>query len=206
MTGPYFAQANERGAIKRRFNGLNSLRPEKCAYVGCGKFIVIDKKGGEMKKIASLLVFIALTQFFWIFAAFGETINDHSETKALIDKYYAGIMKQDKQLIEECLSSNYSSRTEKGVDINFSNFVSVTRKNMEAALGKYTVYFPTEIEIAKSDIKDNKASLEVITKWEGLRSDNNMKENWKLGRLFSLVKENGSWKIISVQWIPLDAK
>ena len=119
--------------------------------------------------------------------------KDSIAIKKVIETYYESFAQRDSNSIMSHISNNFSAILKgKVVDYNgFKSYIeSWLKDTVDISIGN--------LNILKLDISDNKATIFIKYNFNGFNLNTLNDINVIHKRQFALVKENGSWKILSV--------
>lgn len=117
------------------------------------------------------------------------------EIKKVVENYLESFAQRDINSMMNKVSLNYSSKDKSGNIIDYNKFRSNLESRITKLLEQYINYSITGIEIIRSDVKDNKATLWVVYSWKRFNLNTAKEESRKTASSFSLAKEGDSWKI-----------
>jgi len=152
-----------------------------------------------MKKTIFFLVFVLAVQMNYKIAhILAQDDKDVLAIKSSIETFLKNLAYGDIDSTMQSVSTNYSNRER---DIDYDEFKSRLKDNVVARSKEYTDYSNYNLDIVKSDIKDNSAIVEIEFSWKGLNLHTNKEESGIRKRRVYLAKEHGTWKITQWQWL-----
>jgi hypothetical protein len=149
-----------------------------------------------MKKWSLSLIFFLMAQICYNIApVLSQEKKESLDIKNVIEAFIKDtITLGDVNSALQLVSVNYSS-IQGNNTIDYTKFKSGLEKWVALHSKKYVNTSATPVEILKSDIKDNKAALEIEYGWKGFNLDTLAEVNSNIKMVVSLIKEDGTWKI-----------
>lgn len=114
------------------------------------------------------------------------------EIKKVLEGFLNGFALRELETTMKYVSVNYSDTADDGTVIDYAKYKAGTEKVMNNTFKRYIGYSYSDLKILKSDIQDNKATLEIEFSWKGYNFDTLKENSGKEKRSASLAKENGS--------------
>lgn len=165
-----------------------------------------------MKKGILILVFILVAQFgykiIFAFAAESEPalINvtqqdqDSAAIKKVIESFLKSITERDLDSMMTQVSKNYSAKSKDGSATDYNRFKAYNERMLKDSVSISI----SNLNIIKLDISDNKATIVFKYNFKGFPLDTMKEIDTVHKREYSLIKENGFWKIVSYKRLLAD--
>lgn len=154
-----------------------------------------------MKKWVLLLVLISIVQVGYritsvLAQSHEETaIKEKAAIKEVIENYFRGVANRDINLIMQQISTNYSVLNREGETVDYAGFKSLAEKRIANLVNSSY----SDLKISNLNVQDNKATVKMEFNFKGFRLGTSNEIIAKRRALVSLVKEDGSWKIVQLR-------
>ncbi len=140
-----------------------------------------------MKKWFLFLVLILIVGLSYrITPVLAESKEDATAIKKVIENYFKGFAERDLNLVMDQFSPNFSYLDRKTGEVRYYAYLKSSLEPYFKFSKKNTSI--SDFKITNLNVQDNKATLEV---------EYNSETGVSVKQIFSLVKEGGSWKIIT---------
>ncbi|MFA6217538.1 MAG: hypothetical protein WDL87_07840 [Candidatus Omnitrophota bacterium] len=150
-----------------------------------------------LKNKLLLILFPCLLLSLCFNSVFAQQNNDTQEIQEVIERFLMAFANNDLEYLMQQFSPNYLGESE-NKPMDFEGLKSFYKDLMAKFFENNEGYTYSDVKISNLDIKDDKATLELESKHKILILGTAKAEVSVKHRKISLVKENGSWKIVNI--------
>ena len=142
------------------------------------------------------LLFVLIVQIsFVILPTLAQTDKDIQEIIISLENFFVDFSLCDFDSLMSKISARYHGVSFEGNEIDYTKFKTITKANIDGLSKKYIENSITNLQILKSYIQNDEVTVLVQYSWKRFNLETAQDESIEPKNLFSLVKENGSWKI-----------
>lgn len=151
-----------------------------------------------------ILLFILTTLFqfgFNIIPSLAQTDTDTEEAKSVIEAFLKDFWSLDLNSAVSKISTRYLDISSDGkYESDYSKFIAGIESRMKVLSKKYVDSYISNLQILKTEKQNDKLTIRVKYSLKRFNLETVQEESIERKNSFSLVKENGSWKITKWRW------
>ena len=149
-----------------------------------------------------LFILTALFQFgFNIIPSLAQTDTDTQEAKSVVEAFLKDFWSWDLNSAVSKISTRYHDISSDGkYESDYSKFIAVIESRMKVLSKKYIDNYISNLQILKIEAQNDEVTIRVQYFLKRFNLETAQNESVEPRNLFSLVKENGSWKITKWRW------
>ena len=151
-----------------------------------------------LKKLILFLFLSLLLQFNNKSAfVFAQETGELAKIEKTISTFYYKFAAKDLDAMLKEVSPNFSMVAE-GKTLDYEKHKIYTKGRIDSLTRRFLAFSIDDLKVSKSDIKGDKAYVEIEYVWGGVNPKTFEKKTGHTKRAVTLAKEKGLWKITSV--------